>query len=253
MKKKLLSLLLGGVLVFSVCSPAGFPGTFAFADELDEESDDSLDDLSDDDGSDSSDDIDVNNLEDEEDDEDEDEDAITSLRITKSSLSMTVGNYLSLPISYAPKEASIEDITFSSSDDSVVEVTADGQIIGISAGVAQIKAMSDSGLEASCSVTVYPLGTSFSKTVASKGKVGLKWRLSSADSGVTGYQIQYGSNKTFSGAGSTLIQNRRTTTTTIRRLKSGRTYYFRIRTYKKIGTKRYYSAWSKAVSVKVKY
>ena len=37
----------------------------------------------------------------------------------------------------------------------------------------------------------------------------------------------------------------------IKKLKSGKKYYVRIKTYKKIGSKYYYSSWSKAKTVKI--
>ena len=42
------------------------------------------------------------------------------------------------------------------------------------------------------------------------------------------------------------------TTVTVKKLKSGKKYSFRVRAYKKVGGKTYYGAWSKTKSVKVK-
>ena len=42
------------------------------------------------------------------------------------------------------------------------------------------------------------------------------------------------------------------TSRTIRKLKRGKKYYVRVRTYKKVNGKNYYSAWSKARYVEIK-
>ena len=39
---------------------------------------------------------------------------------------------------------------------------------------------------------------------------------------------------------------------TLKKLKAGKTYYVRIRTYKKVGKTTYWSAWSAAKTAKVK-
>ena len=62
----------------------------------------------------------------------------------------------------------------------------------------------------------------------------------------------YGLKKDFKGAGKANIPNARTLKTTIGDLKGKKTYYVRIRTYKKVGKKAYYSAWSKANAVRTK-
>ena len=64
--------------------------------------------------------------------------------------------------------------------------------------------------------------------------------------GVTGYKIQYSLKKNFKKAKSKTIKKASTTSLTIKKLKSKKKYYVRIRTYKKISGKTYQSNWSKA-------
>ncbi len=69
----------------------------------------------------------------------------------------------------------------------------------------------------------------------------------------TGYQIQYALNKKFtSGVKSVKVKDYRTTSTTVKKLKAKKTYYVRLRTYREIYGKTYYSTWSKVKSVKTK-
>ncbi|MBR2258803.1 MAG: fibronectin type III domain-containing protein [Blautia sp.] len=67
------------------------------------------------------------------------------------------------------------------------------------------------------------------------------------------YQIQYSRKKNFSSGNivSTITKNS-TTSLTLTGLASGSTYYVRIRTFKKVSGKTYYSAWSAVKSAKIK-
>lgn len=65
--------------------------------------------------------------------------------------------------------------------------------------------------------------------------------------GVSGYQIQqYKSNKWRT------IKNTTSNSCTVSSLKAGTTYKFRVRSYKTVNGKKYYSAWSKVQSIKCK-
>ncbi len=68
----------------------------------------------------------------------------------------------------------------------------------------------------------------------------------------SGYQLQYALKKSFSGAKSVRVKGVKTTSKTVKSLKTGKTYYVRVRAYKAVGKQTYYSAWSGAKSVKVK-
>lgn len=68
-------------------------------------------------------------------------------------------------------------------------------------------------------------------------------------SGCDGYQIQYGLKKDFKGAKSVL---KKSGSVTIKKLKLKKTYYVRVRAYKKIAGKPYYGKWSGRKTVKIK-
>ena len=96
---------------------------------------------------------------------------------------------------------------------------------------------------------VIPKGTAFTKLVGGKQQITLKWK---SQKNITGYQIEYSLKKDFSGAKKVTIKKAKTLTTTIKKLKDGKTYYVRIRTYTTVKKKDYYSTWSKAKTVKTK-
>lgn len=70
-------------------------------------------------------------------------------------------------------------------------------------------------------------------------------------SGASGYQITYATNKSFKNAKSVSVSSKKTSAV-IKNLKKGKNYYVKIRSYKKIGGKKYYSVYSKVKTVKTK-
>ncbi len=66
---------------------------------------------------------------------------------------------------------------------------------------------------------------------------------------VTGYQIQYGTKKNFKGAKAVKTK---ATTKTLTKLTKNKKYYVRVRTYKVVSGKTYYSSWSGAKTVTIK-
>ena len=78
----------------------------------------------------------------------------------------------------------------------------------------------------------------------------IKWK---KKTNIAGYQIQYSTNKKFKKGNKTItVKSTKSTSATIKKLKSKKKYYVRMRTYKIVNGKKVYSAWSKAKSVKVK-
>lgn len=87
-------------------------------------------------------------------------------------------------------------------------------------------------------------------TAASKGFT-VKWTKQTKQT--TGYQIQYATNSKFtSGAKTVTVTKNKTTSKKIINLKAKKKYYVRIRTYKTVSGKKYYSNWSKAKTVTTK-
>ena len=71
---------------------------------------------------------------------------------------------------------------------------------------------------------------------------------------ITGYEIQYSTSKKFTKktTKSKKVTGYKKTSVKISKLKAKKTYYVRIRTYKKIGKVTYYSKWSKSLKKKTK-
>lgn len=81
-------------------------------------------------------------------------------------------------------------------------------------------------------------------------KLVVKWKKNTAGNG---YQIQYSTSKKFAKGNKTkTISKNKTTSYTIKKLKKKKTYYVRIRTYKKVSEKTYYSELSSVKKVKIK-
>ena len=77
-----------------------------------------------------------------------------SMSISDGEMTMATGESYYLYVSYEPYNAMYEHVTWSSSDPSVVTVDEDGYVTAVAAGTAVLTAVSDSGLTASCQVTV---------------------------------------------------------------------------------------------------
>lgn len=102
----------------------------------------------------------------------------------------------------------------------------------------------------SITVTVSPAGTTLTTAKNLSGrKAQITWKKNRY---VTGYEIQYSVNKNFKSCGKKTVSRASTTKYTLTKLQKNKTYYVRIRTYKKSGTKKYYSSWSKVKAVRIR-
>lgn len=70
---------------------------------------------------------------------------------------------------------------------------------------------------------------------------------------IDGYQLQYAADKKFKKSKKTVtVKGRKKSKKTVKKLKSKRKYFVRVRTYKLVNGKKVYSKWSKAKAVKTK-
>ena len=70
----------------------------------------------------------------------------------------------------------------------------------------------------------------------------VKWK---KVSGITGYQIQFSKSKTFSSGNKTVtIKSKAAVSKIVGSLASKKKYYVRMRSFKTVNKKNYYSAWS---------
>ena len=116
-------------------------------------------------------------------------------------------------------------------------------------------------------VTVKGKGNYSKTSGTAKFKINLKkTKLSSAKStkrktftiiwkktgGNSGWQVQYSTNKKFRSGVRTVNLKSRNTKLTVRKLRSRKNYYVRIRSYKKVGKQTWYSRWSSVKSVRIR-
>ena len=93
--------------------------------------------------------------------------------------------------------------------------------------------------------------TSITSLSAKDNGFTVKWKKKTK---ITGYQIQYSTSSKFSmkNTKTVKIKKAKTTSKKITDLKSSKKYYVRIRTYKIVNKKTYYSSWSKKKNVTTK-
>ena len=82
-----------------------------------------------------------------------------------------------------------------------------------------------------------------------KGQLVIRWK---KKQGIGGYEIQYGTQKTFKQAKTKKISGKGKTGIILKKLKRKRTYYVRMRSWKKVRGRYIYGGWSKACKIKVK-
>ena len=100
------------------------------------------------------------------------------------------------------------------------------------------------------SFKIKPKGTVLKKLTPGSKKITVSWKKQSKM--ITGYQIQYSLKSNFKKAKTVTVKGAGKTRKVIKKLKKGKKYFVRIRTYKTAGGKKYYSSWSKTKRVKVK-
>ena len=144
-----------------------------------------------------------------------------------------------------------------SSDNNFIKVDRDGMItvkakyIGEATITIEAEATAQyRGAEKKIKVTVNPTPTELVEVKKSTG-ISLKatWKKNACG---TGYELQYATDEGFNGAKTVSVLGRQTSRKQITGLKNGKTYYVRVRVYKKSSTgKTYYSEWSGAKQVKI--
>lgn len=98
--------------------------------------------------------------------------------------------------------------------------------------------------------TIKPSATSIvSLSAKTKGFV-VKWNKRTKQT--TGYQIQYSTSNKFNNPKTYTISKNSTTSKGFYKLSAKKKYFVRVRTYKVVDGKKYYSAWSSAKSVRTK-
>lgn len=150
-------------------------------------------------------------------------------------------------------------VSYKSSNTKVVTVSKKGVIKPVNTGVAYVtvstKATSGySAAKKQIKITVKPKTQAVSSLKSrKKTEMTVTWK---KDTKATGYQIQYSTNSKMKSAKTVRIKKNTTYKQTIKKLKKGKKYYVRVRSYKtvKVNGKSVtvYGSWSKVKSVKVR-
>ena len=137
-------------------------------------------------------------------------------------------------------------ITYKSSDSKTVKISGD-KFIALKPGKAVITISTEQGAnynaasDKKITITVRPLNTGkVTSKSSAKGQIKISWK---AAKSVSGYQVQYSRSATMKNAKSATVKSN-TRSMTLRKLSSKKNYYIRIRTYKVVNGKKYYSKWS---------
>lgn len=96
---------------------------------------------------------------------------------------------------------------------------------------------------------IIPKSVALTSLKAGKQSLTVKWK---NGSGIDGYEIEYGLKKDFKGAKKITVWKAKSTEYEIKKLKAKKTYYVRIRAFKKVKGKKYYSEWSNVLKKKIK-
>ena len=145
-------------------------------------------------------------------------------------------------------------ITYKSSNTKVATVNSKGKvkIKGTGKVTISITAKETSAYKKQTKkVTIYavPGKRDIKKLSSGKKKLTVQWK---KDNRSDGYQVQYSTDKKFKKNVKSVNVSKKSTKATVKKLKKGKTYRVRVRSYKKINGKKYYSGWGKVKSVKVR-
>ncbi len=97
--------------------------------------------------------------------------------------------------------------------------------------------------------TTAPAVPTVNSLSADKKAFTIKWKTTN---NADGYEIRYSTNKSMKSAKTVKVTSASSTSKKVSKLKAKKTYYVQIRAYRTVSGKKYYSAWSKAKSVKTK-
>lgn len=189
------------------------------------------------------------------------ENGITYINLGKKA-NQTISGAASFKKAYGSKAFSLGaktngngKLTYKSSNTKVAAVSSAGKVTikGTGTATITITAAATSEYNAAAkkvTITINPKKVTGLKTKAGKKRMTVSWK---KDTKATGYQLTYAQNKKFTkGKKNVTISKNKTVKKTVKKLKSKKTYYVKVRAYKKVGSKKLYGAYSAVKSVKIK-
>ncbi|MCQ4638162.1 Ig-like domain-containing protein [Anaerovorax odorimutans] len=173
----------------------------------------------------------------------------TGITLSKSSVSVAAGKSVTVTAAVLPANATNKAVSWTSSNRSIATVS-NGKITAKKPGRTTVTATAANGKSAKITVTVQPKKVASLKVKTGKRKMTVSWK---KDTKSSGYQLTYARNKSFKKAKKNVtISKNKTNKKVIKRLKSRKTYYVKVRAYKKIGSKKVYGAYSSVKKVKIR-
>lgn len=163
----------------------------------------------------------------------------TAISLNKPSANIPVNGTLELKASFMPKDADDTELTWSSTDHSVAKVDNSGNVTGVKAGTAIITAVNKNGLSSSCKVTVDPVQVAPAKikaAAAAYNSAKISWE---KVNGAAGYAVYGAASK--NGKYGKLTETKAFSYLD-KGLKTGKTKYYKVRTYTEVNGVKYYSA-----------
>lgn len=164
---------------------------------------------------------------------------------------VTEGQSLKLKAKISPSNTTDKTVEWSSADTNIASVDRKtGKVITYRPGKVNITAAAQDGSNVTKVVTVIvkpkKMNTPYGYKTA-KTKAYVSW---GSNYGVSGYQLQYSTNKKFKNAVTKKYSSNKTTTT-LKKLGKHK-YYIRVRGYVKKGKKYYYGKWSSKLVINMK-
>ena len=165
--------------------------------------------------------------------------AVTGITLSVATASLIVGNTKQLTATVLPADATDSSVTWTSSSAAIATVSSSGLITAVSPGPATVTctANDSSGKSAVCTLTVIPKAVTAPKAVSiANTKLKLAW---TPVSDVTGYAVFRATSQTgyYHYIGKTAASNY-----TDSSLITGQTFYYKVKAYKTVNEKNYYSA-----------
>ena len=176
---------------------------------------------------------------------------ILSIHLDKQTVNLETDEQELLEVITDPENIDTDDLVWESSDEDIVDVDDDGVITAIAPGKAVVTVKTEDGrLSASCIVSVRPASIYLNEVKSGRRSIKIVWDKSRED--ITGYQIQYSTNKGFTNEKKIFVKGRNETSKTISKLGKKKKYYIRLRVYTKKGGKIYFSSWSNTKSARTR-
>lgn len=178
---------------------------------------------------------------------------VTSITVKYTEKNIKVGKSFLLGAKAVPSNSTAKSLKYSSSDTSVATVTTYGKVVGKSAGDAVITVTAPSGVKATCKVHVSPKkpGTPKKPTLTSVSS-GISITVKTPSKAVDGIQVWRREGKT----GKYVLVEERTTTKGFSFIDDGvtkgKTYYYKVKTYRLDGDEKVLSNYSSPKKVKKK-